>query len=76
VILNLALWFALHSLFAEARPFAAGPVRFDLPVLASVNWPALLLTVVAVFAIFRLKVGPMIVLAGCAATGLVYGVVA
>jgi chromate transporter len=73
VILNLALWFALHSLFAEVRPFAAGPVRFEMPVLASVNWPALVLTALAVIAIFRLKVGPMIVLAGCAAAGLLYG---
>ena len=76
VILNLALWFALHSLFAEVRPFAAGPVRFDLPVLASVNWPALVLTALALIAIFRLKLGPMIVLAGCAVAGLVYGLAA
>ncbi len=73
VILNLALWFALHSLFAEVRSAAAGPLRFELPVLASVNWPALALTALAVIAIFRLKVGPMIVLAGCAAAGLLYG---
>jgi chromate transporter len=73
VILNLALWFALHSLFAEVRPFVAGPMRFELPVLDSVNWPALALTALAVIAIFRLKVGPMIVLAGCAAAGLLYG---
>jgi chromate transporter len=73
VILNLALWFALHSLFGETRSLAAGPVRFDAPVAASANWPAIALTTLALIAIFRLKLGPMIVLAGCAGAGLVYG---
>jgi chromate transporter len=73
VILNLALWFALHSLFGETRLLTAGPLRFDAPVAASANWPAIVLTSLALVAIFRLKLGPMVVLAGCAAAGLIYG---
>jgi chromate transporter len=70
VVLNLAVWFALHTLFAETRPVAAGPLAFDLPVLASVNWPALLLSAAALLAVFRLKIGTLWVLAACAAAGL------
>ncbi|WP_163361024.1 chromate transporter, partial [Escherichia coli] len=37
VILNLAVWFGIHTLFEQVRevPFAAGTI--DLPVLTSVN---------------------------------------
>ena len=69
VILNLALWFALHALFAEARPVAAGPIGFDAPVLASVDWAALGLTVAALVAIFRFRAGTLTVLGGCAVAG-------
>ncbi|MFP5330273.1 MAG: chromate efflux transporter [Alphaproteobacteria bacterium] len=73
VILNLALWFALHSLFLEVRPLEAGPLRFDLPTLSSASWPAILLTGFALFGIFRFRLGPLAVLAGCAAAGVFYG---
>ena len=70
VILNLAVWFALHTVFAETRPFAAGPIRFDVPVLGSLNPWALALAAAAVLAVFRFKVGMVWTLAGCAAAGV------
>jgi chromate transporter len=70
VILNLAVWFALHTVFAETRPFAAGPLRFDLPVLASLNPWALLLSAAAVLAVFRFKIGMIPTLAACSAAGI------
>ncbi|BAQ46041.1 chromate efflux transporter [Methylobacterium aquaticum] len=70
VILNLAVWFALHTVFAETRPFAAGPIRFDVPVPSSLNPWALALAAAAVLAVFRLKVGMVWTLAGCAAAGV------
>jgi hypothetical protein len=33
----------LHTIFAETRPFTAGPIRFDLPILSSLNPWALML---------------------------------
>ena len=72
VILNLALWFALHSLFGELNPFRLGPIAFDLPRPASLDWPALLLTAAAILAIFRFRLGPLPVLAGCAAAGILF----
>lgn len=70
VILNLAVWFALHTVFAETKPFAAGPVRFDVPVLSSLNPWALALAAAAVLAVFRFKVRMVQTLAACAAVGV------
>jgi chromate transporter len=70
VILNLAVWFALHTVFAETKPFAAGPIRFDVPVLASLNPWALALAAAAVLAVFRFKAGMVPTLAACAAAGV------
>jgi chromate transporter len=72
VILNLALWFALHTLFRQTGRVDAGPLAFDLPILASVNLPALILTAAALVAMFRFKAGAMPVLALCALAGVGY----
>jgi chromate transporter len=70
VILNLAIWFALHTIFAELRPLTWGPVRFEMPVVVSANVSALLLTLAAIVAVFRLKIGMIPVIAGCAIVGV------
>ncbi|MGX9983181.1 chromate efflux transporter [Methylobacterium fujisawaense] len=70
VILNLAVWFALHTVFAETRPFTAGPVSFDLPVPSSLNPWALALAAAAVLAVFRFKVGMIPTLMACSAAGI------
>ncbi|MBB4261874.1 MULTISPECIES: chromate efflux transporter [unclassified Bradyrhizobium] len=67
VILNLSIWFALHTLFRETVPVHAFPLNFDMPVLRSVDVPALLLAIAAATAIFRLKLGMLTVLA-CSCT--------
>ena len=50
--------------------------RFDVPVLASVYVPALVLTLAAAVAVFRFKIGTMKVLGACAAAGLDWGAAA
>jgi chromate transporter len=70
VILNLAIWFAVHTLFAEVRPLRWGPVAFDAPVLPSVRPWALLLSVAAIVAMFRFKVGMIPTLVACSAAGV------
>jgi chromate transporter len=72
VVLNLAIWFALHTLFREAREVAAGPLRFDLPVPASVDLAACVLAALALVAMFRFRLGAPVVLAGCAAAGMAW----
>ncbi|TXM63720.1 chromate efflux transporter [Methylobacterium sp. WL120] len=70
VILNLAVWFALHTLFARLEPVAFGPIRLDLPVLASLDPWALLLALGALVAVFRFKAGVIPTLAACSAAGI------
>jgi chromate transporter len=72
VILNLAIWFALHALFRDLRAVDVGPIGFEAPVLASVNLPALALTAAALVAIFRFRAGPLPVLAGCGLAGALF----
>ncbi|AHY50018.1 chromate efflux transporter [Bradyrhizobium japonicum] len=70
VILNLSIWFALHTLFRETVPVHAFPLSFDRPVLSSVDVPALVLSIAAATAIFRFKLGMLTVLAGSCAAGV------
>lgn len=67
VILNLSIWFALKVLFHDFWRVEAGPVSFELPQIASIDWPAIGLSVVAAVALFRLKTGVMLTLVICAA---------
>ncbi len=73
VILNLAVWFALHVLFRELYEGAGFGMTVDVPVSSSVNLDSLILTVAAMVAVFRFKIGMLTVLAGCSLIGLVYG---
>lgn len=70
VILNLALWFALHALFGRVRQQSFAGATLDVPVWGSLNLPALLLTLAALAAVFLLRAGMLVVLAGCAAAGI------
>jgi chromate transporter len=70
VVLNLAIWFAIHTIFAEVRPWRWGILAFDMPVLSSVRLWALLLSVAAIVAIFRFKVGMIPTLVACSAAGV------
>jgi chromate transporter len=75
VILNLAIWFALHVLFAEIAEVRVLAMTIDVPAPASLNLPSLLLTLAAIVALFRFKIGMIPVLAACAALGIAYHLV-
>ena len=70
VILNLAIWFAIHTVFRATYPVRAYGLGFDMPVLSSVDPWALLLSLGAIVAMFRFKVGMIPTLATCAAVGI------
>jgi chromate transporter len=72
VVLNLAVWFALHTLFRELTPWAGYGMQLEIPDLASVDVAAAILTVAAILAIFRLRVPMLATLAGCALAGLAW----
>jgi chromate transporter len=71
VVLNLAIWFAIHTVFRETVPIHAFPLSFDAPNLLAVDPWALVLSVAAAVAIFRFKVGMIPTLAACCIAGIV-----
>jgi chromate transporter len=71
VVLNLAVWFALHTLFRETAIVAIGPVRFDAPILASIDPWAALLAVGAAVAVFVLRANVIVTLLATSAAGIV-----
>lgn len=75
VILNLAIWFAIHVVWTEVERVGLGPVQMELPVLPSINWIAAALSLLAIVAVFRFKLGMATVLGGAAGLGLVLHVV-
>ena len=73
VILNLSIWFAIHTVFREAVPVRSFGLSFEMPVLSSVDPVALLLSLAAAGAIFGLRMGMLTVLAAsCGAGVLLY----
>lgn len=70
VIMNLAIWFAIHTIFRQTLTVEGFGLRFQMPVVASVDPWALALSAVAMLAIFRFRIGVLTVLAGCSAAGL------
>jgi chromate transporter len=72
VILNLAVWFALHVLFARVEEVEAGPLRLLLPDPASLDPVALALAAASLVALLRLHIGMIPVLTGAALAGLAW----
>ncbi|WP_423142101.1 chromate efflux transporter [Parablastomonas sp. CN1-191] len=70
VIANLSLWFALHLLFARVSVVQAGPLRWQVPDLATFDARAALIAAVAAALIFKVRWGIVPVLGICAALGL------
>ena len=71
VVLNLAIWFAVHTVFRQTIPVRAFPLSFDAPNPWSVDAWALVLSVAAAVAIFRFKVGMIQTLAASCAAGVI-----
>ncbi|MCJ8237569.1 chromate efflux transporter [Peteryoungia algae] len=62
VILNLAVWFALHVVFTRVEPvdlvsLAPLTLSVPLPVWSSLDWPALVIAMAAAVMIFRFHLG-------------------
>jgi chromate transporter len=69
VILNLAIWFALHTLFGEVRKIPGWAL--EVPVLSSLDPWALLLSAAAMVLLFAFRIGMIWTLATCCAAGIV-----
>jgi chromate transporter len=71
VIANLAVFFALHTLFAGTTRHRWGPVQLAIPDVGSLRPLALAITVVACVLVFRLRWSVLRTLGLCALLGLV-----
>jgi len=70
VILNLAIWFALHTLFARVDERQAFGMVLQIPVPATLNAAAIVLAAAAALALFRFKAGMIPTLIGCSLAGV------
>jgi chromate transporter len=71
VILNLAVWFSLHTLFATVSTINVFGFRLLIPELASVSIPSLIIAAVACLLMFYLKRGMAITLTSCFVLGII-----
>jgi chromate transporter len=71
VVANLAVWFGLRVLFHRVYAVQIGPLTVELPVLASLDFIALVLAGLAALCLFRLKLGVVKTLGIAAAAGLI-----
>jgi chromate transporter len=70
VVLNLALWFALHYLFRSVAEARLGPVSMDVPAWGSIDPAAAILSVLALVAVFVFRTGMLAVIGGAAVAGI------
>ncbi|MDA9990703.1 chromate efflux transporter [Paracoccaceae bacterium] len=69
VILNLSLWFSLHVLFGKVVQTYYGPFNLWIPAVASVDIPALGLSIIAAIILLGLKKSVFLTLVICAVLG-------
>jgi len=72
VVLNLSVWFTLHTAFGRVADTTLGPLKVSIPALSTLNVPTVVLATGAMIAMLRFKVGMARTLLGCAVLGAVY----
>jgi hypothetical protein len=72
VVLNLALWFAINTLFSSVREVTAFGGSVPVPVWTSVDWFAVAVAAVAFVGLWRYRWNVIPVVAVSALGGLVY----
>jgi chromate transporter len=71
VVLNLAVWFGVHTLFGATSTWQLGPMRLLLPDPASVEWAAVLIAAASLVALIVFRAGLLTVFTAAALTGVV-----
>ncbi len=70
VVLNLAVWFALHTIFGQVVDNHVTGMNVQVPNLESVRVAPLLLAIAAVIALFVFRIGMAWTLVGSATLGV------
>jgi len=69
VILNLSVWFAVHTIFHAVQAQVWGPLRIEIPEPGSVDLAALVLSAASLIAMLRFRLGMGWTLLASAALG-------
>lgn len=72
VVLNLAVWFAVHVAFARVEEWRGFGLRLFLPELSSANLASIVIAIGAFFVMFRLKWNMILTLGLAAGVGAIY----
>ncbi|MDQ3523682.1 MAG: chromate transporter, partial [Chloroflexota bacterium] len=75
VVLNLSVWFSVHTLFGQVDKRRYGALHLQVPRWDTIEWAALLIAAGALVAMFRFKVGMGWTLLGGAVIAAVYAFV-
>ena len=70
MILNLSVWFGIRTLFQVVEPVQYGWLAFDMPVFASLEPWALVLSIAAMIAVLRYKFSAVVTLVASCAIGM------
>jgi chromate transporter len=74
VVLNLAVWFAIHTAFATVDDRTYGPVHLPVPEWSSIRWASVAISVLAAVAVFRFRLGTLRVIGLAALLGAGLGI--
>ena len=75
VIANLAIYFAIHTLFSDVTSVTWGPVNLQLPEPGSLKPLSLMVAAFAALLLFRAKWSVLRTLGACALIGLAAGLI-
>ena len=70
VVLNLGVWFAIHTLFSSVTDRSFGPLTVPVPDAATFQPVVAIIALIASVALFRFRIGMLWVLAGGALLGV------
>ncbi len=72
VVLNLAIWFALNTIFGKVESYHTLGMSVLVPVWNTLNVPGLFITTLAILAIFRFKLSVITTIVCSAGLGILY----
>jgi chromate transporter len=72
VVLNLAVWFSLHTLFASVGEARFGPLVLQVPAWATLDLAAAVIALGAAVATLRFHVRMLPLIGGCAVLGVIW----
>jgi chromate transporter len=72
VVLNLAIWFSLHTLFATVHEARLGPLALEVPEWSTLDPAAAAIAVAAAVAALRFHLGMLPLIGGCAVLGMLW----